>query len=79
MLQDHKNVADDNLLTEVHMLLARFDRLYGEMVDHVDASISQSTSFANPPQFRMSFGYYDHQKLCICKPSQIGLFRTLNQ
>jgi hypothetical protein len=79
MLQDHKNVADGNLLMEVHMLLARFDRLYGEMVDHVDASISQSTSFANPPQFRMSFGYYDHQKLCICKPSQIGLFRTLNQ
>lgn len=41
MLHDHKNVADNNLLTDVNMLLAHFDRLYGKMVHQVDASISQ--------------------------------------
>jgi hypothetical protein len=59
MLQDHKTVNDNNVMTAVNMIMSRFDRLEGKTTDYVDLSAKDSTS--KQPEFDMPYNYYDNQ------------------
>ena len=53
MLQDHRIVTDNNLMTVVNMIMSRFDRLEAKKVDCVDASTSELAS--KQPQYGMPY------------------------
>jgi hypothetical protein len=44
ILQDHKTVNDNNLMTAVNMIMSRFDRLEGKTADYVDLSADELAS-----------------------------------
>jgi hypothetical protein len=45
MLQDHKTVNDNNLMTNVNMIMSQFDELESKTTNHVDLSICWRISF----------------------------------
>jgi hypothetical protein len=55
MLQDHKTINDNNLMTAVNMIMSRFDRLEGKKVDYVDLTAYDSAS----KKFCVLYSYYD--------------------
>ncbi|CAD6337301.1 unnamed protein product [Miscanthus lutarioriparius] len=58
MLQDHRIVTDNNLMTVVNMIMSRFDRLEAKKVDCVDASTSELAS--KQPQYGMPYIFYEN-------------------
>ena len=48
MLEDDKKVIGNNLMSDVDMIMPRFDKLEGKMADYVDQSAETST--AKQPQ-----------------------------
>jgi hypothetical protein len=56
MLQDHRTVTDNNLMTVVNMIMSSFDRLEAKKVDCVDASTSELAS--KQPQYGMPYIFY---------------------
>jgi hypothetical protein len=60
MMDDHNKVIDNNLLTAVNMIMARFDKLEGKTTDG-NASCVDSSS--KQPEFGMPLNFYDNQGL----------------
>jgi hypothetical protein len=60
MMDDHKKVIDNNLLTAVNMIMARFDKLEGKTIDDNTSSVDYSSK---QPEFGMSSNFYDNQGL----------------
>jgi hypothetical protein len=60
MMDDHKKVIDNNLLTAVNMIMAHFDKLEGKTID-VNPSVVDSSS--KNPEFNMPLNFYDKQGL----------------
>jgi hypothetical protein len=60
MMDNHKKVIDNNLLTVVNMIMARFYKLEGKTTDG-NASGVDSTS--KQPEFGMPLNFYDNQCL----------------
>jgi hypothetical protein len=46
MMDDHKKVIDNNLLTAINMIMARFDKLQGKTTDGNPSGVD--SSFKNP-------------------------------
>jgi hypothetical protein len=60
MMDDHKKVIDNNLLTVVNMIMVRFDKLEGKTTDGNPSGIDSSSK---KPEFGMSLNFYDNQGL----------------
>jgi hypothetical protein len=60
MMDDHKKVIDNNLLTTVNMIMVRFDKLEGKTIDDNPSDID---SFSKNPEFGMPLNFYDNQGL----------------
>ena len=58
MLQDHRTVTNNDLMTIVNMIMSCFDRLDGKKVDCVDASTRESAS--KQPQYGMPYNFYEN-------------------
>lgn len=55
MLYDQKTIIDNNLMTDLNMLMAHFDRLEGKTTDYVDLLAEESGS--TKPQYGMPFSF----------------------
>jgi hypothetical protein len=62
MMDDHKKVIDNNLLTVVNMIMARFDNLEGKTTDGNASSVDSSYK---QPEFGMPLNFYDNQGLYV--------------
>jgi hypothetical protein len=60
MMDDHKKVIDNNLLTAVNMIMARFDKLKGKTTDGNPSGVDSSSK---NPEFGMPLNFYDNQGL----------------
>jgi hypothetical protein len=60
MMDDHKKVIDNNLLTTVNMIMVHFDKLEGKTTDGNPSSVDSSSKH---PEFDMSLNFYDNQGL----------------
>jgi hypothetical protein len=60
MMDDHKKVIDNNLLTVVNMIMARFDKLEGKTTDGNPSGVDSSSK---NPEFSMPLNFYDNQGL----------------
>jgi hypothetical protein len=60
MMDDHKKVIDNNLLTVVNMIMARFDKLEGKTTDRNASGVDSSSK---QPEFGMPLNFYDNQGL----------------
>jgi hypothetical protein len=60
MMDDHKKVIDNNLLTVVNMVMARFDKLEGKTIDGNALGVDSSSK---QPEFGMPLNFYDNQGL----------------
>jgi hypothetical protein len=54
MMDDHKKVIDDNLLTAVNMIVACFDKLEGETTDGNASGVDSSSK---QPEFGMPLNF----------------------
>jgi hypothetical protein len=61
ILQNHKTVNDNNLMTAVNMIMSRFDRLEGKTIYYVDLSVDELDS--KQPKYGMPYNFYDNQSL----------------
>jgi hypothetical protein len=60
MMDDHKKVIDNNLLTAVNMIMARFDKLEGKTTDGNPSGVDSSSKNL---EFGMPLNFYDNQGL----------------
>jgi hypothetical protein len=60
MMDDHKKVIDNNLLTAVNMIMAHFDKLEGKTIDDNPSGVDSSSK---NPEFGMPLNFYDNQGL----------------
>jgi hypothetical protein len=60
MMDDHKKVIDNNLLTAVNMIMARFDKLEGKTTNGNASGVDYSSKH---PEFGLSLNFYDNQGL----------------
>jgi hypothetical protein len=60
MMDDHKKVIDNNLLTAVNMIMAHFDKLEGKTTDGNPSGVDSSSK---NPKFGMPLKFYDNQGL----------------
>jgi hypothetical protein len=60
MMDDHNKVIDNNLLTTVNMIMARFDKLEGKTTDGNPSGVDSSSK---NPEFGMALNFYDNQGL----------------
>lgn len=60
MLDDHKKVSDNNLITVLNMLIACLDRVEGKKGNDLDKSTSGSAPGTKQSQYGMPFNYYDN-------------------
>jgi len=61
MLEDDKKVIGNNLMSDVDMIMPRFDKIEGKTADYVDISADESPS--KHPQYGMPFNFYDNQSM----------------
>jgi len=61
MLQDQRTITDNNVMTDVNMLMACMDRLEGKTIDYVDTYAKESAS--KQPQYGMPYNFYDNRSL----------------
>jgi hypothetical protein len=64
MMDDHKKVIDNNLLTAVNMIMARFDKLEGKTTDSNASGVDSSSK---QPEFGMPLNFYDNQGLYVAE------------
>jgi hypothetical protein len=62
MKDDHKKVIDNNLLTVVNMIMARFDKLEGKTTDDNASGVDSSSKH---PEFGIPLNFYDNQGLYV--------------
>jgi hypothetical protein len=60
MMDDHKKVIDNNLLTAVNMIMACFDKLEGKTTNDNPSGVDYSSK---NPEFGMPLNFYDNQGL----------------
>jgi hypothetical protein len=60
MMDDHKKVIDNNLLTTINMIMARFDKLEGKTTDGNASGVDSSSK---QPELGMPLNFYDNQGL----------------
>jgi hypothetical protein len=60
MMDDHKKVINNNLLTLVNMIMAHFDKLEGKTSN---ANLLDVDSSSKNPEFGMPLNFYDNQGL----------------
>jgi hypothetical protein len=60
MMDGHKKVIDNNLLTAVNMIMSRFDKLEGKTTDDNASGVDSSSK---QPEFGMPSNFYDNQSL----------------
>jgi hypothetical protein len=60
MMDDHKKVINNNLLTVVNMIMAHFDKLEGKTTDGNPSGVDSSSK---NPEFGMPLNFYDNQGL----------------
>jgi hypothetical protein len=60
MMDDHKRVIDNNLLSAVSMIMARFDKLEGKTTDGNASGVDSSSK---QTKFGMPLNFYDNQGL----------------
>jgi hypothetical protein len=64
MMDDHKKVIDNNLLTAVNMIMARFDKLEGKTTDSNASGVDSSSK---QPEFGMPLNFYDNQGIYVAE------------
>jgi hypothetical protein len=57
MMDDHKKVIDNNLITAVNIIMARFDKLEGKTTDGNPSGVDSSSK---NPEFGMPLNFYDN-------------------
>jgi hypothetical protein len=79
MLQDHRAVADNSLMTVINMIMSCFGRLQGKsMSDYVDAPTEELTS--KQPQYGMPNNFYDNQSIyAIANKAKLAFFGDRNR
>jgi hypothetical protein len=60
MMDDHKKVIDNNLLTTVNMIMVRFDKLEGKTIDDNPSDVDSSSKNL---EFGMPLNFYGNQGL----------------
>jgi hypothetical protein len=60
MMDDHKKVIDNNLLTIVNMIMVRFDKLEEKTTDGNPSGVDSSSK---NPEFGMTLNFHDNQGL----------------
>jgi hypothetical protein len=73
MMDDHKKVIDNNLLTAVNMIMARFDKLEGKTTDDNPSGVDFSSK---NPEFGMPLNF---MTIKVYMQQQIKTNRSLQQ